>query len=77
MPAVFRLLGYRVGAPNAGLSASKNAYCQTRFLRCKKSRRVVCGRLSVGKGFFELLHFAGRCGHVSGLLCGLSICREP
>ena len=35
-----RLLGYRVGAPNAGLPAGKNAYCQTRFLRCKKSRRV-------------------------------------
>ena len=38
-----RLLGYRVGAPNAGLPAGKNAYCQTRFLRCKKSRRVACG----------------------------------
>jgi hypothetical protein len=35
-----RLLGYRVGAPNAGLPAGKSAYCQTRFLRCKKSRRV-------------------------------------
>ncbi len=39
-----RLLGYRVGAPNAGLPASKNAWCEARFLRCKKSRRVETGK---------------------------------
>ena len=34
------LTGDRVGAPNAGLPAGKNAYCQARFSRCKKSRLV-------------------------------------
>ena len=31
-----RLLGYRVGAPNAGLPAGKNAYCEPRFLQLQK-----------------------------------------
>jgi predicted DNA-binding transcriptional regulator AlpA len=38
---------------------------------------VVCGRLDVGKDFLKLLHSAGRCGHVSGLSCGLSMRRWP
>jgi hypothetical protein len=28
---------------------------------------AMCGRLSVGKGIFDVLSF-GRCGHVCGLL---------
>jgi hypothetical protein len=37
----------------------------------------VCGRPDVGKDFLKRLHSAGRCGHVSGLLCGLSMRRWP
>src|SRR5262245_21479193 len=29
---------------------------------------VMCGRLSLGKGFFDVLLQLGRCGHVCGLL---------
>ena len=39
--------------------------------------KAVCGRPSVGKDFLKFLHSAGWCGHVSGLFCGLSICRWP
>jgi hypothetical protein len=43
----------------------------------KQLLEAVCGRRSVGKDFLKYLHGAGWYGHVSGLSCGLIMCRWP
>jgi hypothetical protein len=63
------------GAGTACWGRSKSDRCHIRFApkavippwsaRCPLC--AMCGRLSVGKGIFDVLSF-GRCGHVCGLL---------
>ena len=81
-PCLFGIEAWGIASPlqTPGSPTKRNAYGPALFSasrNAKTSSRVVCGGPSVGKDFLKFLHGAGWCGHVSGLFCGLSICRWP